>query len=198
MPDPFLPEEESVTCQGVIYKLRPGVFYHLVDPEGFLLWNARLSVGLVDSASLIASAEGLEDVTTLYHFARAQDPKERVWEKIRQVQFPCRPSRFKALFLFDESNAALLTQKAWFPNETRLLLESRVVSQSLIHRADTRWLDACEHQWESAARNYCSGVMTDNPMPEVIVHGSVHFPGWKDSPFGILLGIQVNPRERKE
>lgn len=81
MPGPFLPEEESVTCQGVIYKLRPGVFYHLVDPEGFLLWNARLSEGLVDSASLIASAEGLEDVTTLYHFARAQDPKERVWEK---------------------------------------------------------------------------------------------------------------------
>ncbi len=198
MPAPLNKEHETVTCRGVICKLLPSVFYHLADPNSSLLWNARLSEGLVPSVSLTATAEGLENVTTLYHVGSAQDPKELVWEEIRQVEFPCRPSRRKALFLFDELNAARLAQEVWFPNETRYLLESRVVLPSLVHTADTRWLDTYEHQWESAARNYWSGVMTDNPFAEVVVHGMAYFPGWREPPFGILGGIEVNPSERNE
>ena len=198
MPDPQNQESETVTCRGVTHKLLPGVFYHLAYSESTLLWNARLSEGLVPSVSLTATAEGLENVTTFYHAGSAQDPKELLWEEIRQVEFPYRPSRRKALFLFDELNVARLAQKVWFPNETRYLLKSRVVLPSLVHRADTRWLDTYEHQWQSAARNYWFGVMTDDPFPEVIVHGMAYFPDWKEPPFGILGGIEVNPNERNE
>ena len=198
MLNPQKPESGTVTCRGVTHKLLPGVFYHLADPESTLLWNARLSEGLVPSVSLTATVEGLENVTTLYHVGSVQDPKELVWEDIRQVEFPCLPSRRKALFLFDELNVARLAQKVWFPNETRYLLKSRVVLRSLVHRADTRWLDTYEHQWQSAARKYWAGVMTDDPFPEVIVHGMAYFPGWKEPPFGILGGIEVNPSNQNE
>ena len=182
-------ELESVICRDVTHYLMPGTFYHLTSLDDFLLWNVKLAEGLCPSASLQALAEGMQGIVTPYFIANSQPQKEDFWESIRVSDFPHLPSRHKALFLFESIETATAVQQSWFLNENRILLEARIVYPSQIHLADTKWLDSPESEWESAARNYWSEIMAKEPIPEIIVHGCVYFPGWKEPPFGTPPGL---------
>lgn len=176
---------EFIYHRGQYHRLLPGMFYHLTDSSAPLLWNARLHEGLLPSISAIR--EG--DFVTLYYILNSQPHKERVWEQIRAAEFPDLPTREKALFLFDDLNTANDAMTSWFHDQRRHLVEARIVSPSLVHKADAKWLDTDERKWESAARQYWAGEMTDVPIVEVIVCGHVYFPKWAEYPFGTLMSF---------
>ena len=184
---------ESIFWFGKEYELLSNMFYHLADRDSLLLWNARIGRGVVTSVSVTATTAGLEAATTPYHFTRQQNPKEQIWEAIRRSEFPSKPSRLKALFLFDALEATLKAQELWFPKEGRHLLRTRIISGAQTHVGDARWLDSLQKEWEEKARKYWSGEMTDDPMPELILHGAVYFPDWEEPPFGMLGGASMNP-----
>ena len=77
----------------------------------------------------------------------------------------------KAFSLFDDRDTALHAKETWFPGEERHLLAVRVLLASQIHKGDSKWLDSYEHEWEAKARKYWAGELTDDPMPEAILHG---------------------------
>lgn len=168
-----------------MYYLLPGTFYHLTSSNDFLLWNVRLSQGLCMSASMLANTEELRDVVTPYYVANTQVEKECLWEKIRQSEFPHLPTRLKALFLVDTLEAAHVARQQWFPNESRHILETRVVRPASLHKADAKWLETPKCEWVTSARSYWSADMTCVPMIEAIVYGCVYFPRWREPPFGI-------------
>lgn len=183
---------ESVRCHGNRYDLLPGIYYHLPTPDTFgqiFLWNVWIGEGLCASVSAIAALPGLEHTVTGYFLHNMHNQKERLWETIREFEYPILPSRMKAFFLFDDPDAVSKAQQLWFPNESRIVLEARVVTTAMLHRADARWLDSHESEWETSARNYWSARMTDDPIVECIAYGQVYFPRWREPPFGRPVGI---------
>ena len=187
---------ESIVWQGVECKLLPGMFYHLTHRDSVLFWNVFLRKGFLTSESVTAQTDGLQDVTTLYASTRQDDPKDQIWEGIRESEHPHKPSRMKTLFLFDDRDTGLHAKESWFPGEERHLLTIRVLWGSQIHKGDSKWLDSYEHEWEAKARKYWAGEMTDETMPEVILHGAVYFPDWEEPPFGSLAGKSINPKAK--
>ena len=86
---------ESVHCRGKRYDLLPGTFYHLTprdDVGRILFWNARLGEGLLASSSVLAADDGMGEVGTPYYFANRRNPKELLWETIREQEFPTLPT----------------------------------------------------------------------------------------------------------
>ena len=187
---------ESIVWQGKECQLLPSTFYHLAHQDSHLFWNVFLSKGFLISDSVTALTEGLQDVTTPYAFSRQDDPKEKLWERIRESEYPQKPSRKKAFFLFDEQDTALHAKETWFPGEERRILNVRVLCGSMLHRGDSRWLDSFVNEWEENARKYWAGEMTKDPTPEVILHGVAFFPDWEEPPFGSLLGKSINPKSK--
>jgi hypothetical protein len=159
-------------------------YWHLVSPNGFFYHNVRLARGELVSVSAIAADPYLEKAQTPYSMARLADVKEAVFENVREAQFPDRPQRLKALFVFDDLSLAERALKEWFPNEQRLLHECRIVCGSNIHKADALWLNASAEQFEENAAKYWQGEMTASPFPEVIVSGALYFPDWESFPGG--------------
>lgn len=183
----------SVCCGGRHYNLLPGTYYHLPTRNMFgqaLLWNTPLYEGLCPSASMIATVPGLEPTATGYFLHNMHSPKEQLWEAIREREFPILPSRMKAFFLFDDLDTVCRAKQLWFPEESRIVLEAHVLESTKLHKADARWLDASEYEWEKSARNYWSARFTDDPIVECVVHGQVYFPRWREPPFVQPLGIE--------
>ena len=137
-----------------------------------LLHNAELRDGFVSSVSFYTGIP--EGSGTLYNLCNDSRNKEDVWERVRADEFPLLPSRKNALFLFDDINAACEANRIWF-RLSRDLVRVRIVDESIVHKADSRWLDAYEDEWESAARNYWKGIMTrGNLFPEIVTRGEVY------------------------
>lgn len=170
------------------HKLLLGTYYHLAHPSSHLLWNATLSKGFVYSASVQADVEGLEGITTDYHSANAHQSKEALWERVRESAYRHRPTRMKAFFLLDDLATARKMSEVWFPGQKRHILSVRITTVAAVHRADAKWLDTEESEWQFAAQQYWGGSMTAEPIPEIIVYGVVYFPGWAEKPFGIPEG----------
>ncbi len=179
------------TDTSIVTTFRPCVvhnrpFWHVVSPHGFFHHNVRCGRGELASVSCaIATDPNLEKAQTPYSIARLSDVKEAVFEYVRQADFPDRPQRLKALFVFDDLALAQRALKEWFPNEHRLLYECRIVCGSSIHKAGALWLNARVAQFEEHAARYWQGVMTESPFPEVIVNGALYFPGWESFPAGL-------------
>lgn len=175
----------TVTCRGQTYHLMPEPFWHLSHPTaGFLLHNVPLAEGLCVTISEVNRLPDLESAISLYGLRAKSDEKEIVWEAVRSTLNPNLPGRRGAMFLFDNLKVARSAMLLWFPREQRDLLEARVVQGSRLHKADAKWLDCDRDRWKECARNYWSGAMTDDPVPEVLVDGAVYFPGWRSPPFG--------------
>ena len=166
--------------------LLPDNYYHLTNPINGFLWNTYLGKGITHSISEIARQEGMEGASTIYSFANSESKKEEFWEQVRKEKFPNLPTRIKALFLFDNRDIADTFKTRWFSNEKRLMVELRIIKSSSLHKVDMRWLDRFEHQWEFAARQYWKGIMTDNPLPEIILNGQIYFPNWQEYPLDRL------------
>lgn len=178
----YMESIEHVSCRGRDYSLQPGVFYHLADE--ILLWNVRLHEGLCPSVSVLNEAEAEHGFVTMYGAFRGQSAKERLWESIREADFPEVPTRQNGFFLFESGQAVQTAREEWFPHDPRPVVEVRIVTGSVVHRADARWLDAVQADWNEASRRYWTGDMTDDPRVEIILKGLVYFPGWREHPFG--------------
>jgi len=180
---------ETVVCRDQTYVLLPKEYWHLVHPtKGDMFHNAYLQEGLLRSASAISRIDGLELVVSPYSLTAMTDDKEQVWERVRASSFGSLPSRVRALFLLDSKDIVTRVLREWFGNEGRHVVKSRIVAMSAFHRADAKWLDCLENDWEDHARRYWSGEMSDDPIPEVLVDGAVYFPDWREPPFGMLQG----------
>lgn len=57
-----------------------------------------------------------------------------------------------------------------------------MLAGSVIHRADTNWLNSSPNEWPVAAQKYWEGQMSNTPFPEVLVHRALYFPGWESFP----------------
>ncbi|WP_155982397.1 hypothetical protein [Xanthobacter sp. 126] len=173
----------EMNVRGHIFRIMPIYLWHATHAKGILLNTARLGQGIVYSISYIRELE-LDGAITSYGAFNSNPDKEDAWEKIRLAEFPFLPTRKHSIFLFDCSDDAELACRTWFANECRLIVKAQIVVGSTVHIADTSWLDCEPDQWESHARAYWRGEVTNSPRREVIVHGPVYFPDWESEPFG--------------
>lgn len=171
-----------VRC-GMAWTLRPEIFWHLTAPTDFLLHNVRLGRGWSASTSYIADIENNDGFVTPYSELHRDRAKERVWETVRVNAFPERPPRLKSLFAFaSEADARTST---WFSQESRLLVQVQLSTDTAFHIADASHLESSEQDWPEKAHKYWSGEISTTPKLEVLIHGPVYFPGWREPPFGL-------------
>ena len=83
------------------------------------------------------------------------------------------------------------------PAKSVIILAVRVLLGSRIHKRDSKWLDSYEHEWEAKARKYWAGELTDDPMPEAILHGVAYFPDWENPSFGSFAGKSINAKAKE-
>jgi hypothetical protein len=165
-------------------KLRPGTFWHLMPAGGVIRNNARIGKGVVYSINAIARETGLSGFTTERSHGKANDPKEVLWEVVRERSYGQLPSRFKSLYCFESNELASRAALEWFPEQHRLLLEMRIAETAAFHRCDAQLLETPQSEWEDSAERYWRGEMSDKPFPEIIVDGPVYFTNWAQFPLG--------------
>jgi len=158
-------------------------YWHLVPPSGtyadIFKNNVRVGKGALLSVSAGIEAEPhLENAHTPYSLSRRDDKKEKVFEEVRQKSFPMCPSRLKTIYVFDDYALVERALKEWFSKEPKMVYECRIMTGSITHRADTTWLNCSSEQWVNCAYKYWSGEMSNDPFPEVRVHGVLYFPKW--------------------
>ena len=174
------------TCWGP-RKIQIQTYWHLVPSSGvyaeIFCHNVHIGKGALLSVSAGIEAEReIENAQTGYSLAHRNDEKERVFEEVRGESFPARPSRLKALYVFDDESFSKRAQQEWFADETKVAHECHALARSIIHHADTFWLNAHPDQWRDYANKYWSGEMSENPFPEVLIHGALYFPYWQQLP----------------
>lgn len=162
-------------------------YWHLVPNKGsdamMFYNNVMIGKGVIGSISaLIKTHPDLEGIQTPYSLSRLGDAKEAAFESVRKLIYPEHPSRLKSFYLFDDYNIVEKALNDWFSNEQKTIHECRVISGSVIHKADATWLNCSSDNWEENANKYWSGIMSDNPFPEVIIHGSIYFPTFMTFP----------------
>jgi hypothetical protein len=167
------------TCWG-LKEIDDKPYWHLVGVSSLFNHNVRVGKGALLSVSAgIAAEPHLENAQTPYSFFQLNDPKEQLFEEIRYAKYPMRPPRLKSLYVFDDYAFVERALREWFRQERKLVHECRLLLGSITHKADTVWLNAFQPQWAQNAERYWAGEMTDNPFPEVLVHGALYFPAWK-------------------
>ncbi|MBC8462319.1 MAG: hypothetical protein H8D67_30485 [Deltaproteobacteria bacterium] len=158
-------------------------YWHFVSPSSFFYNNVRFGKGALLSVSTGIQAEpGIEKAQTLYSLSRTHDEKEKVFEEIRQTGFPACPPRLETLYVLDEYRFVERAQKKWFLNDPKEVHEYRILIGSITHRADTVWLNSLPEQWRDYAQKCWNGEMSQNPFPEVLVHGALYFLDWETFP----------------
>lgn len=162
-------------------------FWHLVPAKGAnaMIFYNNVMVGkgaLLTVSAGIKAEPHLENAHSPYSISRINDEKEAVFEKIRNEKYPTCPSRLKTAYLFDDYELVERALKEWFQNEVKTVHECRVLSSSVIHRADTAWLNCHRNDWELCANKYWGGIMSEYPFPETIVDGAIYFPTYKSFP----------------
>jgi hypothetical protein len=158
-------------------------YWHLIAAGGLFYNNVHVGKGALLSVSAGIEAEPvIENAHTPYSLSKMQDGKEQVFEEIRKARYPTRPPRLKSLYVFDDYGLVQRALREWFPNERKTPHECRILLGAVIHKADTAWLNANSEQWRQNAEKYWQGAMTQNPFPEVLVHGALYFPDWQKFP----------------
>ena len=162
-------------------------YWHIVPVSGtnaMLFYNnVKVAKGALLSVSRGIEAEPhLENAHTPYSLSRMNDEKENLFENIRSEKYPMCPPRLKTIYLFDDYSLVERALHEWFGNQPGNVHECRILSNSITHKADTIWLNCYKENWEECANNYWNGVMSNNPFPEVRVHGAVYFPDFNNFP----------------
>lgn len=158
-------------------------YWHLVSPHSFFYNNVRVGKGVLLSVSAAIQAEPqIHNAHTPYSLTIIDDEKEQVFEQVRQEKFPVCPPRLKTLYVFDEYALVERALKEWFSNEGKVVHECRILIGSITCKVDTVWLNSSREQWRDYAEKYWSGQMSKNPFPEILVHGALYFPKWKEFP----------------
>ena len=112
--------------------------WHVVGSPWPFYNNVRVSKGALLSVSAGIEAEPeIHAAQTPYSLARADDPKEVMFEEIRRASFPHCPSRLKALYIFDDYSLVERALAEWYPSEEKIVHECRLLLGSVTHKADT-------------------------------------------------------------
>ena len=159
-------------------------YWHIVSNSGWagdiFKNNVRVGKGALLSVSAgIEREPEIENAHTQYSLFKIDCEKEKIFEEIRIREFPTSPSRLKTIYLFDAQSFAERALSEWFQNESKVIHKCHILTGSVIHKADTHWLNSLPAQWEEYARKYWSSEMSHNPFPEVLVHGALYFQDWK-------------------
>lgn len=162
-------------------------YWHFVPTRGTnaMLFYNNVSIGkgaLLSVSAGIQAEPHLENAHTPYSLCRIDDRKERVYEKIRTEKYPTCPSRLKSVYLFDDPNLVERALNSWFRQEPKEVHECRLLAGAVTHKADTTWLNCHEDEWVNCANKYWSGLMSNDAFPEMIVHGAIYFPNYKEFP----------------
>jgi len=159
-------------------------YWHLIPEHGGLFYNnVRVGKGALLSVTAGIQAEPhLENAQTPYSLNTIHDAKERVFEEIRLKHYPTCPPRLKTLYVFDDPDIAERARAEWFRDEPKIVHECRILAGSVVHRADSIWLNCPRSDWQACAHRYWRGDVSENPFPEVLVHGALYFPDWQTFP----------------
>ena len=163
------------TGQPVEYALSilQGIFVYIVagNPNEEYFASA-LNTGVLvapDLVNLIRPGANTVSPYAIYHSDRE---KEQIFESIRTDNYPDKPRRLGALFLFNDLNAARLANKNWWQG-TKNLYSVDVQYKLFEMVCDSKWLDCPKEKWVASAHEYFKGNMTQSPLPEVLFIGSV-------------------------
>ena len=163
-------------------------YWHLVPAVGAYAMtfynNVMVGKGALSSVSAWIEADpAIANAQTGYSAHRSNDPKEVIFEQIRQQEYSGLPSRIgKTIYLFDDYSLAQRAQTEWFANAPKIVHECRVIKGTTLHRADSAWLNCPQQDWVSCARNYWGGRLSSVPFPEILVHGAIYFPEYRSFP----------------
>lgn len=159
-------------------------YWHLVPASGINAWmffnNAIVGKGLIHSVSFMIELDpNLVNAQTPYSIGTSEAEKERVFENVRLTRFPDLPSRLKAFYLFPSAEVADRAQREWFASEPKIAVRGWIAQGAKVHEADAQLLRGFKENWVRNAEHYWSGEKTDDPIPELLVHGSLYFPDWE-------------------
>jgi hypothetical protein len=113
--------------------------------------NTRLHMGYLYTGALLSGIHpGM--IISPYTAFTSERHKEDVWESVRSREFPSRPSRRDALFLFDNEDDLRKATSKWWSTQSRHALRVNIVQGSLMHRADSQLLDCDTDDYEENAR----------------------------------------------
>ena len=174
----------TIVTYRAIEEIDETTYWHLVPASGtsaqIFFNNAIVGKGLVHSVSFMVELDpNLANAQTPYSIGTTEAEKERVFEEIRLTRFPKLPSRLKAFFVFPSTEVAQRAQREWFASDPKVLVRASIAQGSKVHIGDTQLLRGTRDSWPSNAERYWAGEMTGDPLPEVLVHGSLYFPDWK-------------------
>ena len=162
-------------------------YWHLVPSSN--TWalmfynNVRVASGLLHSISYMIECDpNLASATSNYALTHAEDEKEKTFERVRQEQFPRKPSRLKTLYVFPSEALAQRAKMEWFPNESRNIHRAWIATGAKTHLGDAALLNCKPESWVANAHSYWAAEMSTSPFLEMLVHGSLYFPDWQGFP----------------
>jgi hypothetical protein len=155
-------------------------------------WNTRLYQGFMQCAAL-DKLRYPEGVIIDYNMMMANETiagwgdRERLWEEIRQGEFPDRPSRIGAWYLFDDPKYMEIARNkyGWFND--REIFEVRIFPGANVFRADMDLVGGSDNEWPERARRYWSGELSADALVEVVVSGTIYVPDWDTEEFRTAL-----------
>ena len=169
-------------------------YWHLIPVwiAPMFRWNTHLYQGFIQCAAL--DKERYPEGVVIDHSMLQASmsiagwaDRENLWEDIRKNEFPDRPSRIGAWYLFDDQKyiEQARTKYGWFND--REIFEFRVVPGSNVFRADMNLVGGNEQEWAERGRRYWSGELADDALVEVIVSGAIYVPDWDTDEFRTAL-----------
>ena len=174
-----------INIKGALEEIEEKPYFHLVPSItttfGHIFYN-NLKVGkglIVAISKAIESEPQLRNAQSGYSLFHLNKEKENVFEEIRKADFPEKPSRMKALFVFESQKDAERAQMKWFANEDRKIHLAWIRKGAKIHVGDSNWLNCEQNRWQKNAERYWKEEKSTDPFIELVVHGYLYFPDWE-------------------
>ena len=91
------------------------MYYLAADSEDCIFnKNLKVNKGVFPSLSLIRLMdESLKNAVSMYEVGHIDREKEAVFEKVRTENYPYRPSRMGAIYLFQDYQTAINANEKW-------------------------------------------------------------------------------------
>lgn len=158
--------------------------YHAFDPSDWMFrHNIQVGRGRIVANSFARRTDPTfpAGVMSPYEAFTTERAKEDSFEKIRDKEFPGCPPRLGSIFLFPDRKTADVANQQWWGDQ-RIILPACILMTQRVGVFDSKKLDAREDDWDNSAREYWSGIRTQDPQLEVIVEGVIQLSGWE--PYG--------------
>jgi len=148
--------------------------YIAVKPDDIVFQqNTKACNGVLTSPSYTrASDPNLSGAVSYYEVLHKDKEKEEIFEKIRKSNYPNQPSRMGAIFLFPDLLTAKKANKLWWSNK-REIHEVIIINGFRVLFADSKWLDCTPENYDQNANYYFQGVMSPDPIVEIVLMGSI-------------------------